>query len=110
MNDHRKDVSGMTAFLNSHPGLRRVIRTFLYAFLGIAIPGALGWLNSLTAWANSQGQTPFPDAGSLAFLGIAAISAGSVAVVNAVGIWLENLSGKAVLRGEGEGIVKDVPG
>lgn len=73
-------------------------RTFLWAFLGIAIPGALGWLNDLTAWASSEGQTPFPDARSLAFLGVAAISAGSVALVNALAVWVENRTGVGILR------------
>ena len=31
----------------------------------------LGWLNGLTEWANSNGQAPFPDARSLAFVGVA---------------------------------------
>lgn len=73
-------------------------RTFLWAFLGIAIPGALGWLNDLTEWARSEGQAPFPDARSLAFLGVAGISAGSIALVNAVAVWLENRAGRGILR------------
>lgn len=108
MNDHRKPVSGVAVFLTAHPGVRRTIRTFLYAFLGLLIPGALGFLNGLTEWANSQGQVPFPDATSLAFVGVAAISAGSIAVINGLGIALENFFGKALLRGDGEGVVKDV--
>lgn len=77
---------------------RRPARTFVWAFLGIAVPGALGWLNDLTAWASSEGQAPFPPARSLAFLGVAAVSAGSVALVNALGVWLENRTGRAFLR------------
>jgi hypothetical protein len=98
----------LMAFLNRHDGVMRVLRTFVYAFLGLAIPGLLGWLHDLTEWANSQGQSPFPDAHSLAFIGVAAISAGSIAVINALGIWLENATGRAVLRGSGQGVVKRV--
>jgi hypothetical protein len=39
---------------------------------------------------------------------VAAISAGSIAVINALGIWLENATGRAVLRGSGQGVVKRV--
>lgn len=108
MNDHRKPVSKVSVFLTAHPGVRRVIRTFLYSFLGLAIPGALGFLNGLTSWANAQGQVPFPDATSLAFVGVAAISAGSIAVINGIGIALENFTGKALLRGDGDGVIKNV--
>ena len=77
---------------------RRTVRTFLYAFAGIALPGLLGWLNDLTEWARAEGQAPFPDARSLAFLGVAAITAGFIAVINGLGILVENATGKAILR------------
>lgn len=77
---------------------RRVIRTFLFAFLGIALPGAFGWLNALTEWARAEGQTPFPDARSLAFIGVSAIVAGSIALLNLVWVWVEDASGKGLLR------------
>lgn len=73
-------------------------RTFLWAFLGVALPGALGWLHGLTEWANSQGQAPFPDARSLAFLGVSAITAGSVALVNLIVVLIENRAGRGLLR------------
>ena len=79
-------------------GARRVVRTFLFAFLGVCLPGLLGWLNALTEWARSEGQAPFPDARSLAFLGVAAIVAGSIAVVNALVVWLEDATGHGILR------------
>lgn len=78
--------------------VRRVIRTFLVAFLGLAIPGFLGWLNDLTTWANSHGQKPFPDAHSLVYLAVAAIGAGVIAVLNAIVVMIENGTGKAFLR------------
>lgn len=96
------------SWLDRHEGVRRVLRTFLYAFLGLAVPGVFGWLNDLTAWATSNGQAAFPDARNLGFLAVAAISAGSVALINGLGIWLENSMGRAILRGSGRGIVKRV--
>jgi hypothetical protein len=60
------------------------VRVFLIAFAGVLIPGALGWLNDLTQWAKSDGQAPLPSWHSLAFLGIAAIAAGFIALLNAV--------------------------
>jgi len=77
---------------------RRVIRTFLIAFVGLAVPGFLGWLNDLTSWANSHGQQPFPDAHSLVYLAVSAIGAGVIAVLNAIVVMVENGSGKALLR------------
>lgn len=79
-------------------GFRRVLRTFLFAFGGIALPGLLGWLNALTEWANAQGQAPFPDARSLAFLGVAAVAAGFIAVLNALWVLVEDYTGRGVLR------------
>lgn len=82
----------------SRDSLRRVVRTFLIAFLGIAIPGALSWLHDLTEWANGQGQTPFPDARSLAFLAVAAICAGFIALLNLLVVWVEDSTGRGFLR------------
>lgn len=79
-------------------GLKRVTRTFLIAFLGLFLPGLFGWLNALTEWARAEGQQPFPDARSLAFLGVAAIVAGVIALLNFVVIWLEDATGHGLLR------------
>jgi len=77
---------------------RRVVRTFVIAFLGTAVPGALGWLNALTQWANSAGQQPLPEWQSLAFLGVAAISAGLIALLNWAWNWTEDATGHGFLR------------
>lgn len=79
-------------------GVRRVLRTYLFAFLGTVLPGLLGWLNALTEWARAEGQRPFPDATSLAYLGVAAITAGFIALVNAIVIGLEDATGRGFLR------------
>lgn len=78
--------------------MKRIARTFLQAFLGLLLPGVLGWLNALTTWANDGGQAPFPDAASLAYVGIAAISAGFIAVVTAIMTGVEDFTGKGFLR------------
>lgn len=77
---------------------KRVYRTFVIAFVGVSVPGLFGWLNGLTEWARSEGQAPFPDAHSLAFLGVSAIVAGCVAVVNLLVVGLEDATGKRVMR------------
>lgn len=82
----------------SNDAVKRSIRTFLIAFLTVLVPGGLGWLNDLTSWANSHGQRPFPDAHSLAYLGVSAIVAGSISLVNLVWTWVEDTTGKGVLR------------
>lgn len=83
--------------LREHPVVRKTVRTFLQAFLGLCIPGALGWLNSLTQWATSEGQTPLPDARSLAYLGVAAIASGFIAAITAIQNYVEEKSGKTLL-------------
>lgn len=78
--------------------LRRSVRTFLQAFLGLMIPGFLGWLNALTEWAKAEGQAPFPDGRSLAYLGVSAIGAGCIAVVTALMVKAEDVVGHGILR------------
>lgn len=78
--------------------LRRALRTFLITTLALFIPGLLGWLNALTDWARGQGSTPFPDAHGLAYLGVSAITAGVVALVNLAWNAIEDATGKGVLR------------
>lgn len=78
--------------------LKRAARTFIVVFLGLFIPGLLGWLNDLTSWAKGEGATPFPDAHGLAYLLVVAIVAGLIALLNLVLAWLEDLTGVHVLR------------
>lgn len=78
--------------------LRRAIRTFLIATLALFLPGLLGWLNALTEWARGEGSTPFPDAHGLAYLGVSAITAGVIALVNLVVTSIEDAYGKGLLR------------
>lgn len=78
--------------------IRRAIRTFVFATLGLAVPGLLGWLNDLTTWARSNGSTPLPDAHGLLFLAVSAIAAGFIALLNFVWVIIENATGKGFLR------------
>lgn len=82
----------------SRDSLKRAGRTFLQTALALLVPGLLGWLNGLTEWARAEGQAPFPDARSLAYLGIVAIVAGAVAVVTLLWNSIEDATGHAVLR------------
>lgn len=90
-------TSTITRLLRSD-SVRRGARTFLISFLVVLVPGALGWLNALTSWASSEGQTPFPDAHSLAYLGVSAIVAGVIALGNLLWNWVEDATGKGLLR------------
>ena len=78
--------------------VRRALRTFVIAFLGIAVPGFLGFLQDVTAWAAGNGQHPFPDAHNLTFLLVSAVSAAMIAVLNLVWVVIEDTSGHAMLR------------
>lgn len=82
--------------------VRRAIRTFVIATLTLAVPGLLGWLNDLTAWAASEGGTPFPDARGLAYLAVSAIVGGVISLVNLLWNWIEDTSGHGFLREPGE--------
>lgn len=82
----------------SRESIRRVIRTWLIVTIGLFLPGLLGWLNAVTEWAKGQGSTPFPDAHGLAYLGVSAITAGVVAVINLIWNAVEDASGKGFLR------------
>lgn len=87
----------MTTFL-SGDAVRRALRTFLITTVGLFIPGLLGWLNDLTSWAQGNGTRPFPDGHGLAYLGVSAVVAGVVAVVNLIWNGIEDAAGKGVLR------------
>ena len=78
--------------------LRRALRTFIITTVALFIPGLLGWLNAVTEWARGEGSTPFPDAHGLAYLGVSAIVAGVVAVVNLLWNAVEDATGKGLLR------------
>ena len=82
----------------SRDALRRAARTFMQTALALLLPGLLGWLNGLTEWARAEGQAPFPDARSLAYLGVVAIVAGVVAVVTLIWNGIEDATGHGVLR------------
>ena len=82
----------------SRDSILRAVRTFLITTLALFVPGLLGWLNELTEWARGEGSTPFPDGRGLAFLGVSAIVAGVVAVVNLLWNAIEDATGKSVLR------------
>lgn len=76
----------------------RAVRTFIITTLTLFIPGLLGWLHEMTEWAKAAGERPFPDGHDLSFLGVAAIVAGFVAVVNLIWNGIEDGLGKGMLR------------
>lgn len=77
--------------------LRAAFRVWVFTTLGLFIPGLLGWINDVTGWARANGETPFPDARSLLFLIVAAITAAFPAAVAGVVRYLENLSGTSFI-------------
>lgn len=82
----------------SRDSLRRALRTFLQTALALLVPGLLGWLNAITEWARGEGQTPFPDARSFAYVGIVAILSGIIAAVTLLWNMIEDALGHGVLR------------
>lgn len=78
--------------------VRRALRTFIITTLALFVPGLLGFLNEITKWARGEGSTPFPDAHGLAYLGVSAIVAGVVALINLIWNTVEDASGHGLLR------------
>lgn len=75
--------------------VKRALRGALMAFLAVFVPGLLGFLHALTAWAPGQA---LPDLHPLASLFVAAVLAGTTFVVNLVIVAIETASGKGILR------------
>lgn len=78
--------------------VRGAVRTFVVSTLALFVPGLLGWLNALTEWAGAQGELPFPDGLSLAYLAVSAITAGVIALVQFLWNVIEDKAGKGFLR------------
>lgn len=77
--------------------IKYAIRSALFAFLAVFIPGALGWLNTVTEWLNDTTK-PIPDWHTLGALVGAAAVAGFTAVLTLVWRAVEGKTGKALLR------------
>lgn len=82
----------------TNDSLKRAARTFVIAFLVILVPGGLGLINSVSAWAASNGQTAFPDWHNATYLLVSAVTAGFIAVGNLIVNWLEDATGKPIGR------------
>lgn len=93
-----KDFLSGLLTLPSKDATRRAARTFLVAFAVLFIPGLLGWLHDLTAWAAASGATPFPDAHGLLWLAVSALTSAAIGLVNLLWLHVEDASGKALLR------------
>lgn len=86
--------------------LVRALRTAGITFVTVFVPGMLGWINSLTGWANSHGQQPFPSVTVLGYLGISAMAAAATGTLNLVVNTVEDKTG----RGLGRTVVRPEPG
>ena len=82
----------------SRDSVRRALRTFIITTAALFIPGLLGWLHDVTAWAQGNGTRPFPDGHGLIYLGVSACVAGVVAVVNLIWNAIEDAAGAGLLR------------
>lgn len=76
--------------------LKRVVRTFVIAFVALFVPSVLGFLGDMTRWASAHGQEPFPDLTTLGYAGVIAISAGMVATLNLLVNITEDAAGKSL--------------
>jgi hypothetical protein len=103
MLEHIKRYLSGPAFAEA---VKKATRTFAYAFLAVLVPGLLGWLHALTAWAQAQGQEPFPAATSLGYLAVSAIVAGVISLVNLLGIVVEDATGTRPLRRNEGGYIR----
>jgi hypothetical protein len=75
--------------------VKYAIRSFVFSFLGLFVPGVLGWLTTWTQWAPGQ---PYPDFAPVAAAAVAAVAGASVALVTLIWRGVEGKFGKAALR------------
>ena len=75
--------------------VKYALRSWVFGFLGLFIPGALGWLNELTKWAPGR---PFPDYQILAAAAVAAVAGASVALLTLIWRAVEGKTQKGFLR------------
>lgn len=69
------------------------LRTAAFTFLTAFIVGLVGWLNDVVGWLTRTEEAPFPDPGALKVILFSAVSAGAVALLNALGIVVQNRLG-----------------
>jgi len=75
--------------------IKHVLRVWLFSFLGLFIPGALGWLHEWTQWSPGR---PYPDFAPVAAAAVAAVAGASIAVVTLIVRGIEGKTGHALLR------------
>lgn len=76
--------------------VKYAIRSFVFAFLAVFLPGALGWLNTVSEWLNDSTR-PIPDWHALGALVAAATVAAFTALVTLVWRAVEGKIGKRAL-------------
>lgn len=96
-------------------GLKDALKSFalvwLFGTLALFVPGLLGWINDVTAWARDEGTTPFPDAHGLMFFFVAALTAAFPAALAGVVRFLENYFNRPILpRTAGQPVPVKPPG
>lgn len=70
-------------------------RVWLFSFIGLFVPGALGWLNEWTKWSPGR---PYPDFAPLAAAAVAAVAGACITVVTLIVRAIEGKTGKGLLR------------
>lgn len=75
--------------------IKMAVRSAVFTFLGLFVPGALGWLNAWTQWAPGR---PYPDFAPVAAAAVAGVAAGVTAVITLIWRAIEGKSGKGFLR------------
>lgn len=69
------------------------VRTAFFVFLTGLITGLVGWLNDVVGWMQRSENVPFPDPGVLKVALFSAVAAAGVALLNALGIAVQNKLG-----------------
>lgn len=74
---------------------KSALRVWVFTTIGLWLPGLLGWVHDVSSWASQKGAPAFPDPSNLAFLFVAALTAGFPAAVAGVWRYAENLWGQS---------------
>jgi hypothetical protein len=75
--------------------VKMAVRSFVFTFLAVFVPGALGWLHAWTEWSPGR---PYPDFSAVAAAAVAGVVAAATGVLTLIVRAIEGKTGKGFLR------------
>lgn len=85
----------LTLFGLTGQDVKMALRSFVFTFLAVFVPGALGWLHAWTEWSPGR---PYPDFSAVAAAAVAGVVAAATGVLTLIVRAIEGKTGKGFLR------------